>query len=147
MYVLSLSCYQGIVCILYVELVSSNSVLLSDHSLGHCGLHGNEYAIGSLARSNASLGVGVVSAAVGRNRGWIVTLFEVIKANHSLLEWTFQDGGCWFKLQDQLGFNQSELVCKSQLSNSLVHIVKIVKKNTRKIMFFKNGDCKLDCLP
>lgn len=100
-------------CWFGVEVISPNLVLLlSDPSLDACDLHRNDYAIGSLAWSNASHGLGVVSAAVGRNEGWIVTLFDTIQSdvNSSLLEWTFRRGGCWFELQDQLGFNQSELV-------------------------------------
>lgn len=97
-------------------MISPNVVLLLPEDAS-CHLHRNDYAIGSLAWSNASLGlgVGVVSAMVGSNGGWIVTLFNTIDksdVNSSLLEWTFRRGGCWFELQDQLGFNQSEFVIR-----------------------------------
>lgn len=103
-------------CRLGVEVVGPNLVLLlSEPSLGPCGLHGNEHAIGLLAWNNASLGMGVVSAAVGTlgtNGGWTVTLFDAIKTNpnSSELEWRFESGGCWFELHDLLGANQSEIV-------------------------------------
>ena len=100
-------------CRFGVEVVSPNLVLLlSDSSLGACDLHRNEYAIGLLAWNNAGLGVGVVSAAVGRNQGWMVTLFDTIKStpNNSMLEWRFQSGGCWFELHPLMGVNQSEIV-------------------------------------
>lgn len=95
-----------------MEVVGPHLVLLHSDLLAVCDLSREDHAIGSLASSNTSLGLGVVSAAVGRAEGWILTLFDAVKSDvdSGLLEWTFQPAGCWFELQDQLGVNQSDLV-------------------------------------
>lgn len=101
-------------CLFGLVVISPHLVLLHSDLPNVCDLNRDGYAVGSLARNNASLGLGVVSAGVrgARDEGWIVTLFDTIKSDvgSGLLEWTFQNGSCWFELQDQLDSNQSDHV-------------------------------------
>lgn len=70
------------------------------------------YGIGSLVLNEARLGLGVVSAIVGDNVGWMVTLFEPTQEQlvSVLLEWALLEGNCWFELDKEMGFNQSSTV-------------------------------------
>ncbi len=115
---------QGITCLMEMQSINPHLVYL--YSDDTCALGREDYVVGLLARASASFGLGVISAAVGsegrgwvsaavgsEGRGWIIALFETITTNINadVLEWTFLNGSCWFKLQEQLGFNQSSLVC------------------------------------
>lgn len=112
---LTLDILQDIVCWLQGEPVSPHVLLLTETEeeselLGDCELARVESSIGLLARNNASLSVGVISARVVNEGGWVVTVYPAIHKGASFSnasEWVFQNTSCWFELEEALGFNQS----------------------------------------
>ena len=100
-------------CNLAVEVVNYRLVLLHPGpSAAACNLTSLEYSIGSLLY-NEVLGLGVVSAVVGNNEGWMLTLFDEAQdevVGPMLLLWIVQEEICWFELQDESGFNQISIV-------------------------------------
>lgn len=99
-------------CQLTVEVVKFHLALLHPGpSAAACNLTTLDYSIGSLLHSEV-LGLGVVSAVVGNNEGWMLTLFEGAQEilGPTSLQWTLQEEICWFELQDKSGFNQISIV-------------------------------------
>ena len=72
-----------------------------------CGSAVEGYSLGHVVE--ADLGVGVVSAIVGSEEGWMVMLFQRIQTQTSFAprRWTFLDGVCLFQLLKEMGFNNS----------------------------------------
>ena len=105
---------QAIICQLEVDVINSHLALLHPRAAQTslttaCGAPVEDYSIGSLVLNEARLGLGVISAIVGSNAGWMVTMFENIQEQlvSVSLEWTIQEGYCWFELEEIMGFNQS----------------------------------------
>ena len=76
------------------------------------GMNGSGVAVGSLA-TGLGMALGVVSGVMGTGRALLVNLLTapaLMAVSMSSQEWSFEEGECWFELQENLRFNQSSIV-------------------------------------